>query len=163
LGALVAGLLAMVPGLVPIQDHRDQWGLTAALGTAYDIASTPGQVGDYKPGFKPLLEIGATLAVTDLGDELALRLRFVDITHIGPQLLFGYRGYFGDEEFKTFFEADVFLTSAPFWGGGVHGGLGAQYDFNRTWGLFLEAGYGVSFGASVFNAFDAQLGGQVRF
>jgi hypothetical protein len=163
LGALIAGLLAMAPGLVPIQDHRDQWGLTASLGAVLNSASTIGGGEDYRPGFKPMLEVGATVAVTDLGDELALRLRFVDITHIGPQLLFGYRGYFGDEEFKTFFEADVFLTSAPFWGGGVHGGVGGQYDFSRTWGLFLQIGYGVTFGASIFNAFDAQLGGQLRF
>jgi hypothetical protein len=163
LSAFVAGLLAMAPGLVPIQDHRDQWGLTASLGTAFDIAGMPGQTTDYKPGLKPMLEVGATLAVTDLGDELALRLRFVDVTHIGPQLLFGYRGYFGDEELKTYFQADIFLTSAPFWGGGVHGGLGLQYDFDHSWGLFVQAGYGVSFGAAIFNAFDLQAGGQLRF
>jgi hypothetical protein len=159
----IGALLALATGLVPIEDHRDQWGFTAGVGTALDIASTPGQVSDYQPGFKFLLEVGATLAVTDLGDELALRLRFVDLAHIGPQLLFGYRGYFGDEKFKTFFQADLFLTSAPFWGGGVHGGLGAQYDFDRSWGLFLQLGYGVTFGASIFNAIDGQLGGQLRF
>src|SRR5271166_5830813 len=120
MSALVAGLLAMAPGLVPIQDHRDQWGITLSLGTAVDTVVNPSSTQDYHPGFLPMLEVGATLAVTDLGDELSLRVRLVDIEHIGPQFLFGYRGYFGDEAFKTFFQADLYVTTAPYWGIGAH-------------------------------------------
>jgi len=153
----------MGAGLVPIEDHRDQWGLTLSFGTAFNIVTTPGSTQSYDPGFEPMAEVGATYAITDLGDELALRLRFVEVTHIGPQILFGYRGYFGDEAFKTFFQGDVFITTGPYWGLGVHGGLGAQYDFGRTWGLFAQLGAGFAFGRNLFTAFDGSLGGQVRF
>jgi len=153
----------MAAGLVPIEDHRDQWGLTLSLGTAFDTVATPGSTKDYHPGFLPMLEVGGTLAVSDNGDELSLRVRLVDLGQLGPQFLFGYRGYFGDEAFKTFFQADLFFTTDPYWGLGAHAGLGAQYDFNRTWGAFLQAGFGVTFGSAIFVAFDTQLGGQLRF
>ncbi len=161
--SLVAGLLAIAPGLVPIEDHRDQWGLMLSVGTAVDTAVNPSSVKDYHPGFLPMIEVGGTLAITDLGDELSLRVRLVDLENIGPQFLFGYRGYFGQDEFKTFFQADLFVTTAPFWGVGAHAGLGAQYDFDRTWGIFAQVGFGATFGANIFAAFDGSAGGQVRF
>ena len=110
-----------------------------------------------------MLEVGATRAVTDGGDELSLRLRLVDLRTIGPQFLLGYRGYFGYEEFKTFFLADLFATTAPIWGLGAHVGLGAQYDFNRIVGLFVQLGAGVTLGRVVFTGADLSLGAQLRF
>ena len=149
--------------LEPTDDHRDQFGLTAALGASYDTGADPKHVSDYIPGLEPILEVGGTLAVTDGGDEATLRLRLTGGGVLGPALLGGYRGYFGYDDFKTFFVADLFLTSWPFWGAGAHGGFGAQLDLGRHAGLFAELGGGATLGAAVLTSFDGQLGGQLRF
>ncbi|HUB07474.1 MAG TPA: hypothetical protein VMB50_10745, partial [Myxococcales bacterium] len=87
-GAALAVLAAAVPAaralaLEPIEDHRDQWGLTLDLGTVYDVAVNQHASGSgganfaYNPGFLPALEVGGTWAVTDTGDEITARVRFV--------------------------------------------------------------------------------------
>ncbi len=178
--ALLLALAAAAPvasALEPIEDHRDQWGLTAALGTTYDTAVILSNQKSYSPNFLPMVEVGGSWAVTDSGDEVTLRLRFVVPTAamhsqldlmglhgiVGPSLLTGWRGYFGYEAFKTFFAADLMGSSAPFWGGGAHGGFGAQYDFGRTGGLFAQLGFGATIGTAFLTSFDGQVGGQIRF
>jgi hypothetical protein len=175
LGATRAGALES------IEDHRDQWGLTLSLGTSYDVAVNQKEINPYAPDFEPILELGATRAVTDTGDEVTVRVRLTgpvrvgslsdlalqaagDSLHwIGPSLIGGYRGYFGYESFKTFYDADVFVSSFPYWGVGPDLGLGAQYDFGRLAGIFLRLGFGVTFGETIIASFDSTVGGQLRF
>ncbi len=179
---------ARAGALEPIEDHRDQWGLTLSLGTSYDTAinekvssCASGINCAYQPGFEPILELGFTRAVTDTGDEVTVRLRLTapvgsgddaggalqksgdSLNWIGPSLLGGYRGYFGYESLKTFYDLDLFVNSFPYWGVGPNIGLGAQYDFGRVAGLFLRLGFGVTFGETFIASFDGSLGGQLRF
>ncbi|MHB8419580.1 MAG: hypothetical protein ACYDCL_16005 [Myxococcales bacterium] len=173
--------------LEPILDHRDQWGLTLELGTSYDVAVNQKSGGanaanySYTPGFLPLSELGATWAVTDDGGEITLRVRFVapvdaqsvaglvlqeahDTLHwLFPSVLGGWRGYFGYEELKTFFDADLYVNTFPYWGVGPNLGLGLQYDFGRAGGVFARLGFGVTFGDTILASFDGELGGQLRF
>lgn len=168
--------------LEPIEDHRDQWGLTLSAGTVFDTAINQKQTFSYQPGFEPMLELGLTRAVTDTGDEVTLRVRLTAPVGagsvaglvlqqsgdpvagwLGPSLLGGYRGYFGYEGFKTFYDADLFVNSFPYWGVGPDLGLGAQYDFGRIAGIFLRLGFGVTIGETLIASFDGSLGGQVRF
>jgi hypothetical protein len=161
--ALAASVSFPAVALEPIADHRDQIGITFALGTAYDTAAAADKTGTYQPGFEPMVEVGVTWAVTSRGDELSLRGRFTGGGVLYPALLFGYRGYFGYDAFKTFFVADAMLTSKPFWGLGPHLGFGAQLDFGPHFGAFLQVGGAVTFGQSVFTSLDLQGGGQFRF
>jgi len=184
-------LLAAAPAraLEPIEDHRDEWGLTLSFGTSFDTGMNqkpiPCSTGTcnfaYQPGFEPMLELGATRAVTDTGDEVTLRLRFVSplaggntstivlqeagdsLRWLGPSLLAGYRGYFGYDQVKTFYDADLYVNSFPYWGVGPDIGLGAQYDFGRVAGLFLRLGFGVTFGPTILASFDSSVGVQARF
>ncbi|MHB1845834.1 MAG: hypothetical protein ACYCWW_13485 [Deltaproteobacteria bacterium] len=161
LGLLLAG--ARARSLEPIEDHRDEWGLTASIGAVYDTAAPLARDVLYTPGVIPSLEVGGTYAVTDTGDELTLRMRLVDGPSLGPMFLGGYRSYFGDDWFKTFFAAELFGLTAPFWSIGAHGGVGAQYDIGRAFGLFAELGFGAAVGGVIYRSFDGNLGAQVRF
>ncbi len=186
---LVAGICASASALEPIQDHRDQWGLTLDVGTVYDVAvnqrAPTGTAANYayNPGFLPALEVGGTWAATDTGDEITVRVRLVspvlggsgdpsrvvlensgDSLHwLFPSVLGGWRGYFGYEQLKTFFDADVFVNSFPYWGVGPNLGLGLQWDFGRAGGVFARLGFGVTFGETILASFDGELGGQLRF
>jgi len=162
---LVAAVLAAssARALEPIADHRDQIGITASIGTTYDTGAYPDRSGDYQPGFEPMIEAGVTWAVTSRGDELSLRGRFTGGGVLYPSLLFGYRGYFGYDAFKTFVVADLMLSTKPFWGVGPHLGFGAQLDFGRQFGAFLQIGGAATFGQAVFVSLDLQAGGQFRF
>jgi hypothetical protein len=179
--ALLVAEAGYATALEPITDHRDQWGLTLSVGTVFDTAIDQKQVFSYEPGFQPILEIGATRAVTDTGDEETVRVRLTSpvsgsstsgsvlqaegdkLNWLGPSLIGGYRGYFGYDSFRTFYDADLFVNSYPFWGVGPNVGLGAQYDFGRIAGVFLRLGFGVTFGETIIASFDGSLGGQVRF
>ncbi len=167
--------------LEPIQDHRDEWGLMLSLGTVYDTGINQKQTFSYQPGFEPMLELGFSRAVTDTGDEVTVRLRLTSpvsassvagevlqqagdsLNWLGPALIGGYRGYFGYDAFKTFYDADLFINSYPYWGVGPNVGLGAQYDFGRVAGVFLRLGFGVTFGETILASFDGSVGGQLRF
>lgn len=164
-GLFAAWLAVSLPAtaLEPIADHRDQVGITASLGTTYDTGTVASKTDTFQPGFEPMVEAGVTWAVTSQGDELSLRGRFTFGGVLYPALLFGYRGYFGYDEFKTFVVADLMLTSKPFWGLGPHFGFGAQLDLGRQFGVFLQLGAAVTFGEAVFISLDLQGGGQFRF
>ncbi len=165
LGALVLAAVAFAPragALEPIEDHRDQWGLTASLGTEWDFAA-PLARNVFGETFSPALEVGGTVAVTDTGDELTLRLRLLDSPGVWPMVLAGWRSYFGEDELKSFAAAELFGLTAPFWALGAHGGVGGQYDFSRSFGLFVEIGVGVAVGGVLYRSLDGNLGAQARF
>jgi len=111
-------------------------------------------------------------------DLLALRLAFsFDVTGEGDELLFGvsysplvnsgsaasawvldarYRGFFGHEELKTFFDAGIVVPVAPRVAVGPRLGFGLMYDFSRAAGAFASLGASTAFGE--FRGFSIGLG-----
>ena len=68
-----------------------------------------------------------------------------------------YRGYFGSDELKTFFDAGL----SPRLAAGPRIGLGVAYDLDRAWGLFASLGASTAFGG--FRGFGLGLGVGVQF
>lgn len=151
---------------VPIDgplDHRDQWGVTAALGATYLIDNHPlSAASDYNPGLVPTLEIGATRAVADLG-ELHLRVRLFDDSYLRPWFFFGYRAYSSEGPLTTFFDLDASWATGHDWALGARGAVGLQWDPVRSFGLFLSLGAGVAIGSTYNISFEGLFGPHVRF
>ena len=85
----------------------------------------------------------------------------------GKRFLYGldarYRGYFGTEELKTFFEVGLWATLQSRLAAGPQAGLGLAYDPNRDWGAFLSLHFGTAFGDARISGLGASLGVQFRF
>jgi len=144
-------------------DHRDQWGAIANLGASLVIVNHPTQSGlDYSPGIVPVLELGASRAVSDLG-ELQLRVRLLDNPRLRPWIYFGYRGYSGEGPFTTLFGLEAVAITGTDWAFGLHGNFGLEWDPARWWGLNATLGLAAAAGAAFDFSFDLLAGAQFRF
>lgn len=146
--------------LEPRFDHRDQVGLVGEVGASSVTATVGG--GQSRSSFDvPTLELAFSFDVTGEGDELLLGGSYGPLAQESAGapswVLDGrYRGYFGQEEFKTFFEAGLVLPVAPRIAVGPRLGFGVMYDFNRSAGLFALLGASTAFGE--FRGFSLGLG-----
>jgi hypothetical protein len=164
--ALAAPLAAAA--LEPRFDHRDQMGVLAAL--EYWREST---VVSGKPTLTdthPRLRLGWGWDVTGEGNELILggSLRLGDWKdQERMRQLYGidarYRGYFGTEELKTFFEVGLWGQFQNKLAIGPQAGLGVAYDPNRGWGGFFSLHFGTAFGEARIASLGASAGVQIRF
>jgi hypothetical protein len=168
--AVALGLLGAAgaaAALEPRFDHRDEHGPFAAVLLARDAVTVGGATTTH---VGPVLHAGWGLDVSGEGDELlaGVQLPLDGFGDPGRTRVLGavdlrYRGYFGIEELKTFFELGLWGTVASRWTGGPLAGLGLQYDFSRTAGLFAAASFSTSFGEARIASLRAGLGFQVRF
>jgi hypothetical protein len=154
--------------LEPRFDHRDQQGPFAAILLARDTVSPGGGVTETHLG--PALHVGWSLEVSGEGDELLAGAQVplggfsdADRTRVLAALDLRYRGYFGSEELKTFFELGLWGTVASRWTAGPVAGLGLQVDLSRAAGLFATATFATSFGEARVASLQAGVGVQVRF
>jgi hypothetical protein len=164
--ALAAPLAAVA--LEPRFDHRDEQGPLVALELWRDSSAVPGRSTIAE--VRPRLWAGWGLDVSGEGDELILggALRLADWTDLEQQrYLFGvdarYRGYFGTEELKTFFEVGLWAELQNRLAAGPQVGLGLAYDPNRAWGGFLSLHFATAFGEARIAGLGASLGVQLRF
>jgi len=170
---LLAACLALAAPLAtaalePRYDHRDQQGVLAAL--EYWREST---VVSGKPTLTdthPRLRLGWGWDLTGEGDELIVggSIRLGDWKdQERMRQLYGidarYRGYFGTEELKTFFEVGLWGQLQNKWALGPQAGIGLQYDPNRGWGSFLSLHFGTAFGEARIASLGASAGVQIRF
>ena len=135
-------------------DHRGSLGLL--LGTGYEVGETRSTSGVLASGSRLDADLGGTYALPGSNDEILMFLRGgflggrVDLSLTG-----GYRGYFGLDEFKTFFDAGLSVHATPYWSVGPRVGLGVQYEFSPVVGAYvslagqLGAGNGVRYDAEV--------------
>jgi hypothetical protein len=169
---LLAGLLLAGPvgaaGLEPRFDHRDQVGLGLELALARDSVAISGQ-----PTRSHVRQVGRLTGSLDLageGNELIAGLELPVDGFSDPDrsriLLAGslrYRGYFGLEELKTFFDVGIWASARSRVAVGPAAGLGLQYDFSRAVGLFTRLGFATGLGAARVASLEAGIGLQVRF
>ena len=171
LPVLAAVLAAPVPAAAayvfedePRLDHRGQSSLFVAPVLEHLIVDRAGEETETSTGLVGELAGGVPLA--DEGGEGLGGLR-ADAglgdgeARLAPFAL--YRGYYGDEAWKTYFDVGVFGRIEPVWGGGARLGFGLQHDPTEHLGLFAGVGGGLAFGDGLQASLDFLAGLQLRF
>jgi len=164
--------LALCPwragALEPRFDHRDQSGLLVSLEGWRETVAVSGRPTVTE--LHPRLRLGWSHEVSGEGDELifAAAVRadgFGDPSR--DRYLLGldarYRGYFGTEELKTFFEIGVASEVRNRFAIGPLFGLGLAYDPSRSWGFFASAAFAAGLGDARIAGFGGAAGLQLRF
>ena len=144
-------------------DHAGAIGLLVGGLGEYKAAINP--VGALPPdsGFRLGPELGATLAIGHDGNELKLVARG---TFLGPtpdvSALFGYRNYFGRDQWKTFFDLDVAGHFTPHITVGARFGIGVQWDWLPIAGTYVTLAGQIGFGQALRFSGELALGFQFR-
>lgn len=166
--AVALSLPAATRALEPRFDHRDTHGPLASGLVAHDTVARSGQPSI--SSWRPAAWLGWGLDVSGEGHELIAGGTLTLRSHDDPdrtRVLLGvdlrYRGYFGIDELKTFFDLGAWVPIRSRAGGGPLVGLGVAYDFSRTAGVFAAASFATAFGQARIASFTAGLGAQLRF
>lgn len=110
-----------------------------------------------------VLDLGLTAAIGREGNELALKFRLIRLTPaVGEALFFGYRNYFGRDEWKTFAAFDLMGMLRPIKAGGARAAFGVMCDLSPIFGLYGEVGASFALGAGRRFGVDATVGLQGR-
>jgi hypothetical protein len=166
LAALGAGE-ARAQQRVATLDHAGSVGLL--LGSSLEFSTT--EIADCVTcgterafaTFSPVFDLGGSLAIGDEGNELIARLRLVRFSEAsGETLLLGYRGYFGFEEWKSYFGLELQGTLRPVRTVGARASIGVMYELSSLFGLWAEAGSGFGLGGGRRFGVDLGLGLQAR-
>ena len=165
--AAAALLPAAAAALEPRFDHRDSHGPVVELLGGYDSVTASEHTGN---AWRPALRAGWGVAVSGEGGELIvaadLALRAWSDPRDERVLLSTsarYRGYFGTEEWKTFFEAGLWLPVRSRLAVGPLVGIGVIHDFSQDWGVFAGGEFASAFGDGRVVSFTVLAGFQLRF
>lgn len=166
-GLALLGLLAAAPAvaLEPRYDHRDQVGFLFEASGSWDAVT----VGDRSQSLwrGPTLRPAFTFDLSGEGDELALGGTWSagggTRAHVDWALDARYRGYFGSDELKTFFEVGLWAPLSPRLAIGPRAGLGAAWDFSRRLGVFVAFGFATAFGEFRGASLEGGAGFQLRW
>jgi hypothetical protein len=166
---LPAVLLLALPAIAsagyeePRLDHRDQPSLLGGAVLEHLIVDRAGEETDAGTGV--VGEVAWGVPLSDEGGEGFVGLRagagFDGEARLAPFAL--YRGYYGDEAWKTFFDVGVFVRVEPVWGGGARVGFGIQHDPTENLGLYAGIGGGLAYGEGLQVSIDCTAGLQLRF
>lgn len=151
--------------LEPRFDHRDMAGILVEVGGVRDTVTADG-LSTSRSAAALRLAYGADLMGD--GNEVALGAALRLGSASGPgglkySLDLRYRGYFGADELKTFFDVGVWAPFSTRWAVGLRAGLGVIYDFGRTAGIYVSIGFGSAFGQIRAVALEAATGLQWRW
>lgn len=166
--AAVAALLpAAGAALEPRFDHRDAQGPVLELLFDYDSLTASGRSTN---AWRPALRAGWGADVTGDGGELIVSADLALRSWSDPgarRVLLStsarYRGYFGTEEWKTFFEAGLWTPLRSRFGVGPLVGLGVVHDFSQDTGVFAGAEFATAFGDGRIVSVAGLAGLQLRF
>ena len=147
-------------------DHRGAVGLL--LATELVFKDSLPIAGFRDSGTKPALDLGVSRSIGVDGNELSLTTSVIFPLGCGAAvgtynpctvwdvaLFGGYRGYFGQDRWKTFFDLDLALHVTPLFVGGPRIGFGVQYEPSALFGIYAAAVGELGFGAGL--RFSAQL------
>jgi hypothetical protein len=138
-------------------DHRGAVGLLVGAGAEVGELVHGGQFDEYSRG---IADLGVSVAPTADGNEYKLVLEAAKLGSLQWLVYGGYRGYFGQDRLKTFFDIDAAVDVRPNFTVGPRLALGVQYDFHPLMGLFggVAARIGIGspsrFAAGVFAGFQ---------
>jgi hypothetical protein len=148
----------------PRLDHRGQPSLLVAPALEHLIVARAGE--DTDTGTGVVADVAWGVPLTDEGGEGFVGLR-AGTSLSGAELRLApyalYRGYYGDDAWKTYFDVGAFVRVEPVWGGGVRLGFGLQYDPTEHLGWFAGLGGGIAFGDGLQTSVEFQSGLQLRF
>ena len=164
--ALVTAPLAAA-ALEPTYGHEDAHGPVVELLLLHDTVVANGVTTH---AWRPALRAGWSVDVTGSGGELLVAgdvaLRSWDDPEKGRVLASAsarYRGYFGTEEWKSWFDAGLWAPLASHFAVGPLVGVGLMYDFSNAAGVFAGAEFATAFGQARVVSFGALCGFQLRF
>jgi hypothetical protein len=164
---LLAAAPAVGTALEPRYDHRDAHGPVVEILTSYDTVVVSGVTTD---AWRPALRAGWGVDVTGEGGELVVSADLAlrewsdpGRDHVLLSASARYRSYFGTEEWKTWFEAGLWLPILSRPGAGPLVGLGAIHDFSQDLGVFAGGEFATAFGEGRTVSFAVVAGLQVRF
>lgn len=165
-GLALLGLLAPpARALEPRFDHRDQMGVLLEASGAWDAVA----VGDRSQSLwrLPALRLAYAFDLSGEGGELLLGGTWSGRGGGEPQVEWSldarYRGYFGSDQLKTFYEVGLWAPVSPRLAVGPRAGLGLAWDFSRRMGVFVAFGFATAFGAFRGASLDAGAGAQMRW
>lgn len=166
--ALLAALLPAAGGaLEPRFDHSDSHGPVLEVVGAHDSVAAGGRTSQ---SWRPALRAGWGVDVTGEGSELIVSadLALRSWRDPGDERVLvttsaRYRGYFGTDEWKTYFEAGVWAPLRSRLGVGPLVGLGVVYDFSLDVGVFAGAQFATAFGDGRTVSLAGHAGWQFRF
>jgi hypothetical protein len=139
-------------------DHRGSVGLLVGLSNEYRQTLSPALLER-----TPAANLGASMAVGVDGNELTLNTRLNWLVNgVDASATVGYRGYFGLERFKSFYEAGWAVHAYPAFLTGPRLGFGFQYELTQVVGGFVGIAAKGAFGAAVRFSAEAFCGVQFR-
>jgi hypothetical protein len=167
--ALAAAALLPAPAaaLELRYDHRDTHGPLVELLVLRDTVAVPGEASVSL--WRPAVRLAFGFAATGEGDELILGLTGAlpgsapDAAQVLLAIDARYRGYFGLDAWKTFFEAGVWMPLVAPLAIGPLVGLGVQWDPSRAFGVYADASFMTAWGEARIASFGLSVGAQVRF
>ncbi len=114
-------------------DHRGAIGLLIGGSVELGELVHGGQFDEYSRGGG---DLGVTVAPGAEGNEYKLVVEAAKRGSLEWTAYGGYRGYFGQERLKTFFDVDAAIDIRPRFAIGPRLALGVQYDFHPLFGVF---------------------------
>ncbi|HEX9052398.1 MAG TPA: hypothetical protein VF841_17860 [Anaeromyxobacter sp.] len=171
LALLLAALAAAPAGaaaLEPRFDHRDTLGPFAELVLVHDAVARPGQ--PTASWSHTAVRAGWGFAVSGDGDEIllggAMSLGWPDDpgrTRVLASADARYRGYFGSEQLKTFFDVGLWVPFRSRLAVGPLVGIGTVWDFSRGAGIYAAASFSTALGEARIASLAISAGAQLRF
>ena len=142
-------------------DHRGARGLSLGLGLEYaDVLLVQDRTG--VDAARLTLDLSPTFAVGTEGNELVGTLRLLRGPDWGGAAGFAYRGYFGRDEVKTYFQGGFKLDTAPHWAVGPWAQFGLMYELSPLVGLFGQLELSVEGGDGLRVGGGGSIGIQAR-
>jgi hypothetical protein len=168
LAVLLAAAPAVGTALEPRYDHRDSHGPFVEALRAHDTVARPG--APTASSWRNAVRAGWGFDVSGEGDELIfggmLALGSPDDPaqmRVLAALDARYRGYFGTEQLKTFFDVGAWVPIRDRLAVGPLVGLGLAWDFSRASGVYAAAGFATAFGEARIASLSLSVGAQLRF
>jgi hypothetical protein len=164
----VRRLLLLAVLLVPVRahaadrlDHRGALGLELGAGYEHASVSLVSDPANLDVG-RLTLDLAPTFGVGTEGNELVALIRLVRGPDWGGALAFGYRAYFGREEWKTFFQGSIKADTAPHWAIGPDANVGVMFELSSLFGFFAEIEVSVEGGQGLRVGLGGSAGFQLR-
>ena len=154
-------LLPARAGAADRLDHRGALGLEVGAGYEHASVLLVQDPANLDAG-RLTLDLAPTFGVGTEGNELVALIRLVRGPDWGGALAFGYRAYFGRDEWKTFFQGSIKADTAPHLAIGADANAGAMFELSALFGLFAQIEVSVEGGHGLRIGLGASAGFQVR-